>query len=97
VCLAWIFFRAPSFSVATHILRRIGSLSTWHPNLHGYVLALLGVGFVGIALPTRWFDGMRRGFVRMPGVLQGAVLFGVAWILHEVASAEQVPFVYFQF
>jgi alginate O-acetyltransferase complex protein AlgI len=39
---------------------------------------------------------MRR-FTALPAPAQGALLFGVAVVLHEAASTVAVPFVYFQF
>jgi hypothetical protein len=97
VCLAWIFFRAPTFAAATLVLKRIATLTTFHPNLPPVVLALLAIGLVSHYLPERAFLRIRRGFVELPAPAQGGVLFAVAVTLHEAASAQQVPFVYFQF
>ncbi len=97
VCLAWIFFRAPSFASATLVLKRLATLTTFHPNLPPIVAGLLAVGLVSHYVPEDVFARVRRAFVELPAPAQGVVLFAVAVTLHEAASAEAVPFVYFQF
>ena len=97
VCLAWVFFRAQDFRGAVGILRQLGRGGAHVDNLsRGVVLCLL-VGFATHWLPERWFERVRDGFVRLPAVAQGGVLFGVALVLREVATSAVVPFVYFQF
>jgi len=97
VCLAWVFFRAPTFGKATLILRQIAQGTTFHPNLPPIVLTLLGLGLVLHFTPDAWFRGLRVKLGMLPAVAQGALLFLVAVVLHEAASAQAVPFVYFQF
>jgi hypothetical protein len=97
VCFAWIFFRAPSFSHAVLILRQIGTLTTFHPNLPPVLVALLVAALASHYVPEQLYLRARSGFIAMPAPLQGAVLFLVAVSLHEAASAAAVPFVYFQF
>jgi alginate O-acetyltransferase complex protein AlgI len=97
VCLAWIFFRATSFKKATAVLKQIAQGSTFHPNLQPIVLAVLGTGLVVHFTPDDWFERMKRGFADLPALAQGAILFMVAVILHEAASTQAVPFIYFQF
>ncbi len=97
VTLAWIFFRAESFSHAGLVLSQLSSLTTFHPNLHQSVLAVLGVGLVSHFAPEEWYLRVRHGFAALPAPAQGALLFCVALALREMASAESVPFVYFQF
>jgi D-alanyl-lipoteichoic acid acyltransferase DltB (MBOAT superfamily) len=97
VCLAWIFFRAPSFQKAVLILKQIAARTTFHPNLHPIVLAVLGTGLVVHFTPDDWFKRMKQGFTDMPAIAQGALLFLVAVVLHEAASTQAVPFIYFQF
>ncbi len=97
VCLAWIFFRAPSFKKATQVLRQIAQGTTFHPNLPPIVIAVLGVGLITHFTPDEQFERMKRGFGELPAIAQGAVLFLVAVVLHEAASTQAVPFIYFQF
>ena len=97
VCFCWIFFRAESFSKALSVLRQIGTLTTFHPNLPPKLLAVFALGMATHLLPHVSLDKIRAAFVRLPAVAQAGVLFGVAVLLHEVVSTEALPFVYFQF
>ncbi len=97
VCLAWIFFRAPTFSQALLVLKQIATRTTFHPNLPPYVVALLGIGVVSHFTPRAVYERVRAGFTLLPAPAQGLALFLVALLLHEAASTAAVPFVYFQF
>jgi D-alanyl-lipoteichoic acid acyltransferase DltB (MBOAT superfamily) len=97
VCLAWIFFRAPSFGLAVRVLEQIGTFTTFHPNLPPVVIGLLALGLLSQFLPRPIHDRLRGAFGAMPAPAQGAMLFFVAVVLHEAASVKAVPFVYFQF
>jgi len=59
--------------------------------------SLLAIGIGSHYTPKDAFDGLRHRFTEAPAPLQGALLFLVAVVLHEAASAAAVPFVYFQF
>jgi D-alanyl-lipoteichoic acid acyltransferase DltB (MBOAT superfamily) len=97
VCAAWIFFRADSFRAARVMFSQIASLSTYHPNLSAPVVAILALGLVSHFVPERWYQRSQHAFIQMPAPAQAAALFCVALILRRMASAEAVPFVYFQF
>jgi len=97
VGVGWIFFRSDSFEKAWAMVRQLGALTTYHPNLHGWILAALVVGLVSHYTPNKVFDWARNTFASASGYVQGAVLFVVAFVLREAASAEAVPFIYFQF
>ncbi|MGK4008628.1 MBOAT family O-acyltransferase [Sorangium sp. So ce1036] len=97
VCFAWIFFRVPTFSQAVLILRQIGTLTTFHPNLPPVLVALLAAALLSHYVPERLYERAKSAFIATPAPLQGALLFLVAIGLHEAASAAAVPFVYFQF
>lgn len=97
VCLSWIFFRSTTFGQALSMLKQLGTLTTFHPNLPPFVMAILALGIGSHYVPEDAFERMKRGFSELPAPVQGALLFVVAVVLHEAASAEAVPFVYFQF
>lgn len=97
VCLGWILFRSDTFEKARLVLERLGEGSLYHPNVDSRVLAVMVAGFAGHFLPTRWFSALREGFCRLPALGQAALLFGVLLLVRRMASAEAVPFVYFQF
>ncbi|MDC3954525.1 MBOAT family O-acyltransferase [Polyangium jinanense] len=97
VCLAWIFFRAPTFDIGTRVLKQISTGTTFHPNLPPIVAALLALGIAVHHTPRVIYDQLRAAFTALPAPAQGAMLFLVAVVLHEAASVKAVPFVYFQF
>jgi alginate O-acetyltransferase complex protein AlgI len=97
VCAAWIFFRAESFSKAWSMFTQLGTLTTYHPNLDPRVVAVLGIGLFSHFVPDRWYDGLRDAYLGLPAPAQGVALFVAALGLRQMASAEAVPFVYFQF
>jgi alginate O-acetyltransferase complex protein AlgI len=97
VSAAWIFFRSESFAKAELMFSRLGSLTTYHPNLDARVVLVLLFALASHFVPDRAFEGAKTGFSRLPAPAQAALLFGVLVLLKRVASAEAVPFVYFQF
>jgi D-alanyl-lipoteichoic acid acyltransferase DltB (MBOAT superfamily) len=97
VLVAWVFFRAETFQKAAQVFSQLGTLTTHHANLDPRLLGVLAVGLVTHWLPESWYLKSRESFVRMPAPAQGAALFCAALALREMASAEAVPFVYFQF
>ncbi len=97
VCLAWIFFRAPTFKQALLVLQQIATRTTFHPNLPPLVLWLLAIGLGSHYVPRGAYQKAQRLFIELPAPAQGALLFAVAVVLHEAASTVSVPFVYFQF
>ncbi|MBK8253012.1 MAG: MBOAT family protein [Polyangiaceae bacterium] len=97
VCIAWIFFRATTFKKAKAIFQQLWLRTTNHANLPPILLTVLGVGLVFHFWPEKWFQSMKREFTALPAVVQGIFLFGVCVVLHEAASAQAVPFIYFQF
>lgn len=97
VCFCWVFFRADSFTKAWAVLKRMATLTTYHPNLHPWVLVVLALGLVSHFTPEQLFDRIRSTFTRIPFWAQALLLFAVAFLLREVATSQAVPFVYFQF
>jgi len=97
VSLTWVFFRSETFTLAWAMLGRLASLTTYHPNLHGWVVVALAVGLLAHYAPTKLYDSLRTGYANLPFWAQGVALFAVATLLREAATAAVVPFVYFQF
>jgi alginate O-acetyltransferase complex protein AlgI len=97
VLATWIFFRADTFQKAAQMFAQIGSLTGHYGNLDWRVMTVLAIGLVSHWLPERWYAASRESFLRMPAPAQGAALFCAALAVREMASAEAVPFVYFQF
>jgi D-alanyl-lipoteichoic acid acyltransferase DltB (MBOAT superfamily) len=97
VCAGWIFFRAETFSKAALLFERLTTMTVYHPNLHGSVLAVLALGLGSHWAPEAWYVRLQSGFVALPAPAQGVALLAVGLVLREVVSSESVPFVYFQF
>ena len=97
VCAGWIYFRSRTFQDAAAFFSQLATFTTYHPNLHWLALAVLTVGMVTHWMPQRLFFALRGAFIRAPFPVQGIVLVVAALALREMASAEAVPFVYFQF
>jgi D-alanyl-lipoteichoic acid acyltransferase DltB (MBOAT superfamily) len=97
VLLSWVFFRADSFRAARAVFGELTTLTTYHPNLDARVLGVLAFGLAVHFLPQRLEATLRARFSALPGIAQGIALFAVLLIVRRMASAEAVPFVYFQF
>ena len=97
VLVAWVFFRADTFRSARAVFGVLGTLTTYHPNLDPRVLGVLALGLAMHFLPGRWEQAVRARFSALPGIVQGFALFAVVLAVRRMASAEAVPFVYFQF
>ena len=97
VCLAWVFFRATDFSNALAVLGQVAEGSTRTDNLPPLLAGLLAVGLLSHFVPAKTFARIRATFIAMPAPAKGAALFGVAILLHEAASVQAAPFIYFQF
>lgn len=97
VCAAWIFFRAETFAKAATVFTQLGTLTSYHPNLPAPVVGMLALGLVSHWTPERAYQRARRIFCEMPAPAQGMALFCVGLALSAMATADAVPFVYFQF
>ncbi len=97
VCLAWVFFRSPSFAQAWLMFSQLTTLTTFHPNLGWQVVLVLALGLGSHWAPERLYRGALQAFQRAPFPIQGLLLLLAAMMVRRLASAEAVPFVYFQF
>jgi hypothetical protein len=97
VCLAWIFFRAPTFDGALGVLRQLGTAETDHANVVPMLSLALVTGFVCHFFPDRSFRWLRDRFCALPPPAQGFVLAACALVLQQLAHTKIVPFIYFQF
>jgi alginate O-acetyltransferase complex protein AlgI len=97
VALTFALFRAESLDKALALYQRLPTLTTYHPNLHGSILAVIGGALVLQWSPQKLYPRVRDTFIQIPAPAQAGLLFLIAVALREVASTEAVPFVYFQF
>ena len=92
-----VFFRPDSFQKSINRLHQLFAFTTYHPNLHKWVLVALIIGLVSHYTPDKLFEWAKDKYAASPWYIQGAILFGVAFVLREAATAEAVRFIYFQF
>jgi hypothetical protein len=97
VTACWILFRAESFSVAWSYFQNLATFTTFQSTLDPRVLAVLAVGLASHYVPHPLYAAVRARFMALPAVAQGVALFAAALVIREMASADAVPFVYFQF
>jgi alginate O-acetyltransferase complex protein AlgI len=97
VVLAWVFFRAHTFRDARAMFGELLTFTGYHPNLDPRVLLVLAFGLAMHFLPLGLEAKLRARFGTLPGIVQGVALFLVMLAVRRMASAEAVPFVYFQF
>jgi D-alanyl-lipoteichoic acid acyltransferase DltB (MBOAT superfamily) len=99
VCVAWIFFRAPSLEQASAVLAQIFTRTTDSVNLLAGLKTALAIAAICHLFPDGTFAWVRRGFVRLPAPLQALVITICALILRRVVAdaSTEVPFIYFQF
>jgi alginate O-acetyltransferase complex protein AlgI len=97
VCLAWIFFRAPTFSQATLMIERIARGAWTMGHVAPRVVPVVTAAMLIHWMPRGWQTRLREAFVRTPALVQGLVLAATAVALHTAAAAKPEPFVYGQF
>jgi alginate O-acetyltransferase complex protein AlgI len=97
VTFAWVLFRADTFQAACDVYAQLGTGATHTPNLHPPILAVLALGLGSHFIPDGLFRRIRDGFIALPAPAQAGGLFLTALALREIASADSLPFVYFQF
>ncbi len=97
VCLGWVFFRANSFDSGLELLRALARPWSSGPWFSAAVVAALGAGLFGQAVPVAVWQRVRARFTALPLLAQG-VAFAAAVLLIEVLGPSGVaPFIYFQF
>ncbi|MBV9948830.1 MAG: MBOAT family protein [Myxococcales bacterium] len=97
VCLAWIFFRAPTMTHALLMFQRVAHGGWMLPHIARRAVLVIGVAMFLHWTPRRWDAQLREAFVHRPAIVQGLVLAATAVALHLAASARPEPFVYGQF
>jgi hypothetical protein len=97
VCVAWVFFRAPTFDHARLVFVRLAEGTTGAANLAPRVLVTLAGAAVLHLTSRRALDRVRDWVVMRPAAVQGAVLAAIFYVLHLAAAAKPEPFVYGQF
>jgi D-alanyl-lipoteichoic acid acyltransferase DltB (MBOAT superfamily) len=97
VCALWVLFRAHTFGGAMDVFAAIAACTTETANLDWTVLVAMAAGLSGHALPGQLAEWTRGGLRLLPAVIKAGVIVGVVYLLSLAASADVIPFIYFQF
>ena len=102
VCLAWVFFRAETFTAAGTILGRL--VTGWttpaalDPSVPYWWLPITIAGALAVQfLPEGTGARLQAGFSRVPAVVQGVALAGALLVIETLGPVGVAPFIYFQF
>lgn len=109
VTLCWVFFRSGALNnplgpweTTTAVLGQI--MTSFHGELaaeifqnYSTVFYLIGLGFVLHFIPMTWREWWEKTFITSPWPVKGLILAFVIWLVTQTASADVVPFIYFQF
>jgi alginate O-acetyltransferase complex protein AlgI len=98
VCLAWIFFRAEDFAVASLYIG--GLASGWGGGVQQagpFVVALIVIGLAGQFTPDALFDRAALAFARVPSWGLGAMAGVVVALINALGPEGVAPFIYFRF
>jgi alginate O-acetyltransferase complex protein AlgI len=98
VCLAWIFFRAEDFAVAS--LYIAGLASGWGEGVQQagpFVVGLIAIGLAGQFAPDALFDRVALAFARVPSWGLGAIAGIVVAMINALGPEGVAPFIYFRF
>jgi D-alanyl-lipoteichoic acid acyltransferase DltB (MBOAT superfamily) len=98
VCLAWVFFRADSFSNAGAVLSRVMFHWGGHAALvTPWVLLAIAVGIGAQYIPTRAIAHAMSQFSRLSPVAQGVALGVGLLFINALGPRGVAPFIYFRF
>ncbi|MET0904358.1 MAG: MBOAT family protein [Acidimicrobiales bacterium] len=97
VCLAWIFFRAPSIGAAFEVLG--GILAGTQPNelVPGLLLATIALMLASQFVPPRAVERAQVHFTLLGPGLQVACLAGALTVIDVLGPDGVAPFIYFRF
>ncbi len=97
VTFAWIFFRAPSFELASAIIGRIGSFTISFANVSKPYWMVLAIAVLAHYVPKKWYEVSLSLYVRAPFYAQAAVMALLVVGLRYVAQTGAAPFIYTRF
>ena len=100
VCLAWIFFRAESFTSAFKLIGRLFDVGAWFsgaPLVTIGVLLAIVVGLGAQYIPSDALERAMARFSRMAPVTQGVILGFALLVTNTMGPRGVAPFIYFRF
>jgi alginate O-acetyltransferase complex protein AlgI len=96
VCFGWIFFRSPTFGVASTLLLRLGAHGPLTLATTPVVLMLIA-GLAAQFRPQRWITSIEAELGRWPAIVRGAALAVAIFAIEVLGPTGVAPFIYFQF
>jgi len=96
VCAGWVFFRAPTFSLAISVFRQLGSIGVVTLATVPVLIALF-LGILGQYAPLVWRRGLESTMSRLPMALNGAALAMGVVAIELLGPRGVAPFIYFRF
>jgi alginate O-acetyltransferase complex protein AlgI len=97
VTAAWVFFRAPDFSLAGEYFAGLASLRPGFSAMTPFLLTLILMGMSLHFIPERWERRCEHSLNRFPAPA-AALAAGTAFLILQILAPEgMAPFIYFQF
>jgi alginate O-acetyltransferase complex protein AlgI len=98
VCLAWVFFRAPSLDGAqAYLSTLLSGAEVWSTTVTPLVALMLVLGALTQIVPNAWFDRLEARYDRASFAVKVAIPFVVIFLVAVAAPGGVPPFIYFQF
>jgi hypothetical protein len=97
VCLTSLLFRAATFGDFATVLGALGNWEIDGPLPSWPVCVVLTVGLATHFMPSAATDRVERGWVRLPAVVQGAVVALAVLCFLGLGPAGGAPYIYFRF
>jgi len=97
VCIGWVFFRSPTFSIAATVFHQLTTsrgaltMATWP------ILLTLTLGIFGQYLPKLWRRTAESTMSRLPIFASGIALALGIFLIELLGPTGVAPFIYFQF
>ncbi len=97
VCLAWIFFRAPSTDAWLGYFSTMFAGARWTTTMTPFVAVIFVLGALSHVLPPRWLEALDKRYDRASLPVKVAVPFVAIYLIAIAAPGGIAPFIYFQF
>ncbi|MFV0523099.1 MAG: MBOAT family O-acyltransferase [Acidimicrobiales bacterium] len=96
ICVAWVFFRAESFSRAFEVLGRLTSAPVG-PAVPGLVVVAISGALLAQFVPPSMGERTRVAFARTSPLAQVGILAAALTVIDAFGPSGVAPFIYFQF
>ena len=97
VCLAWVFFRAPTTDACLGYFATMFGGRSWSTSVTPFVAFTFALGALSHILPPRMFVTLEKRYDTAPLLVKVLVPFVVIYLISVAAPAGIAPFIYFQF